>query len=712
MTYAFNPFTNNLDNTPVVQETLGGKLRRLADRAKQADPWMPSKGYMKAVPPWQPATAYIQGNTVVNGGNLYVCVTGGTSGNSGGPTITTGLAQSSEGSCTWTYSGTNMVTTDPSLTQTNWAASTAYSLAAQVINNGLVYGCVATIAYVFTVTGVTTTPTNAAVYTNNGQTFYFQTSNITAGSGTLTFSGTGAPLAVGTLTKSSGTGDATITFASVVTATTSASSGGPTGTTNVVVDSGIVWTYMGKYTANPYANAFPTFTYTTSKPGSLLNVYDPTVGVGLSAQRVFIVAGGSSYAVNDTLTMTGGTFSQAVVLKVTSVSSGAITGVTIQTAGTYTVLPPSPVSQGSTSGSGSGATFVFNWPAPVWCKYRGVYNAGPSGVSSVVSRAYTFQQVNNLTPTGLHFAIEFYTDAPKFYFITSGANNPVLNVIIDGIRYAAAGLNNQTASTAYYLFDFTSVGGSKTRHIKIESIAAWNISQIAVDVNSTVWAPDNQDTVRAICISDSIFAGSGYGPFMPGNSVSLRIGHELGWKDVWDFSQGGTGYSNRGTGPGTTSDKFGFRIPEALTLSPDIWLIAGSVNDKAISGATVTSEVTSLLQAIRNGGSTAPIVIIGLWPINDTGVPTTETAVLAGVTAAADPLGKSYFIPVNNDSVFPWVAGTWNNNPSYGGVTNTNSTNANQYICTDNTHPPDPGTAYFARRIANAIRTNVLPLLK
>jgi len=74
-----------------------------------------------------------------------------------------------------------------------------------------------------------------------------------------------------------------------------------------------------------------------------------------------IAAGGSGYAVDDTITLTGGTFTVAVVLTVTSVSSGAVTGVDITTAGNYTVVPGNPVSQGSTSGSGTGATFNLSF---------------------------------------------------------------------------------------------------------------------------------------------------------------------------------------------------------------------------------------------------------------------------------------------------------------------------------------------------------------
>jgi lysophospholipase L1-like esterase len=88
------------------------------------------------------------------------------------------------------------------------------------------YATVGRTFYAFTVSGVVTSPDiNSTVYTNNSSTFTVQEVDITAGSGTIICertAGTNAPSASGTLTKSSGTGDATIAFSS-----SSAVSGNP-----------------------------------------------------------------------------------------------------------------------------------------------------------------------------------------------------------------------------------------------------------------------------------------------------------------------------------------------------------------------------------------------------------------------------------------------------------------------------------------------------
>lgn len=66
--------------------------------------------------------------------------------------------------------------------------------------------------YKFTASGVTTPPSTDAVYTHNGYNFTVDRMVLSAGAGPITCLGTGAPLASGTLTKASGTGDATIAF--------------------------------------------------------------------------------------------------------------------------------------------------------------------------------------------------------------------------------------------------------------------------------------------------------------------------------------------------------------------------------------------------------------------------------------------------------------------------------------------------------------------
>jgi hypothetical protein len=68
------------------------------------------------------------------------------------------------------------------------------------------------LAYKFTASGISSIPIFGTTYTNNGQTFTVQETNITAGSGTIRCTATGAPSASGTLTRLEGYNDITIYF--------------------------------------------------------------------------------------------------------------------------------------------------------------------------------------------------------------------------------------------------------------------------------------------------------------------------------------------------------------------------------------------------------------------------------------------------------------------------------------------------------------------
>lgn len=614
-------------DAPVIQrESRGTKLRRLARQARAQNAW--DRPYMKAVLPWQPSTAYIIGQVRVNAGNRYVCIIAGTSASSGGPTGTTS-STIADGTASWALVGSNTVTTDPSLTQAAWAASTAYTLGTQVTNGGRVYACVA--------------------------------------------------------------------------AGTSAGSGGPTGTTNAITDGTVTWTYMGQVQVNPFAGEFPTVNYTTSSPAGLANIFNPAnYAGGAAVLSALPVAGGSGYAVNDTITLTGGT-GTACVLRVATVSSGAIRSVTVQTPGSYTVLPGSPTAQGTTSGSGTGATFALRFPQPRHMRVRGCYVKGSFSAAAWGDCA-TFQPAQNAAPVLQFAAQEFFTDGSRFAFRLGQNQKAYVAVIIDGVRYNGAELTLPTGADNWYDFDFSATSGRKVRHVRIEGFT--NLAQIRVDGNSQVWAPDDANTVTCALVTDSMGAGSSYGPFVSGDALNLRLSHELGWVDVWPFATGGTGWINRGPGAGVTTDTYSTRVAQVLQANPDIVIAYGSTNDFGQSG--ISAAVTAFIQALRTGGYTGPIVIVGVWSINNAAVATVEAAVQAGVTGA-DPTGKTWFIPVYNDPALPWLTGSWNNNPAPSGASLSTSSNANLYLGGDGIHPIDAGVEYTARRIANAIREQVLP---
>lgn len=110
--------------------------------------------------------------------------------------------------------------------------------------------------YVFTCSSANATI--GATYTNNGHTFTVL-ATLAAGT-TLLCSGTGAAGASGTLTKATGTGDATITFSAVAS---------PTAATAVLLQAGQVYDwYVNGYFPNPFSADIVNLYF--SNPGATL----------------------------------------------------------------------------------------------------------------------------------------------------------------------------------------------------------------------------------------------------------------------------------------------------------------------------------------------------------------------------------------------------------------------------------------------------------
>jgi hypothetical protein len=98
-----------------------------------------------------------------------------------------------------------------------------------------------------------------------------------------------------------------------------------------------------------------------------------------------IVAGGSGYNVGDVLTVTGGAFSAAATIQVTSIGAlGIITGATVASEGSYTAVPGNPVS--ATGGAGMNANFNLSFTAVtgVTITQVGAYTSTPPNPVSVI----------------------------------------------------------------------------------------------------------------------------------------------------------------------------------------------------------------------------------------------------------------------------------------------------------------------------------------
>ena len=221
----------------------------------------------------------------------------------------------------------------------------------------------------------------------------------------------------------------------------------------------ITGTTTGSYTVVP--------TITISAPTTAGGT-QATGTVGMQGITTTLNSGGSGYAIGDTITLTGGTFSQAVVLTVATLSGSAVATFTTSVAGTYTVLPSNPVAQGSTSGSGSGATFNITAWGVRTTAYT-ITNAGSGYVeqptvtfSSGTATAYAIVGSGTIVK-GLGSSTSFYTPngevlrlndvasaTPSYFQLESGTTSA--NLRIQGGTTSNTSFNLASKGTGSFTF--------------------------------------------------------------------------------------------------------------------------------------------------------------------------------------------------------------------------------------------------------------------
>ena len=104
----------------------------------------------------------------------------------------------------------------------------------------------------------------------------------------------------------------------------------------------------------------------TLYPGQTIQGVGVTLGTiitalgGSAVLSYVITAGGTGYAVGDTITVTGGIYSQQATYTVATVAAGVVTGLTTVSNGVYTVVPGTPANT-TTSGNGTGLTLTLTF---------------------------------------------------------------------------------------------------------------------------------------------------------------------------------------------------------------------------------------------------------------------------------------------------------------------------------------------------------------
>jgi len=219
---------------------------------------------------------------------------------------------------------------------------------------------------------------------------------------------------------------------------------------------------------------FPTVVISASNaPSGGTTAVASAIGA-MKVTNATVVAGGTGYAVNDVLTVVGGTtVTSAATLTVTAVSGNVITAVSSTNFGAYSVLPTSPVSTTSSS-AGIGATFTLGYG--IYSGTVALSNAGsgyveqPSitftGAGTPTIAATGFATVGSIpvintigsalsfnTPSGEQFRInDSNAPAVNYLQITGGASGISPSFAATGTD-AAVGLSFTTKSTGNMQFN-------------------------------------------------------------------------------------------------------------------------------------------------------------------------------------------------------------------------------------------------------------------
>ena len=263
-----------------------------------------------------------------------------------------------------------------------------------------------------------------------------------------------------------------------------------------------------------------TATGSTYTSAPTVAVSAPTTAGGVQATvsaylRIYgetLTSGGTGYTVNDIIKFVGGTGISTASYRVTSVSAGVVTGITLNTAGGYTTVPSNPISV--TGGTGTGATItVTNWAVD---SVFTITNAGSgyveqptvsfsggggsgaaayatvgsfttiksigSGTGAVTNQAFTFQTPNSITSGNPAFIIRDAASFDSWYQMGPSSSQAFLTA--KGNANASAYLGASGSGSVR----FTTNGDGITEQFRVSHTAS-AVNYLQVSGNTAANAP-------------------------------------------------------------------------------------------------------------------------------------------------------------------------------------------------------------------------------
>lgn len=231
--------------------------------------------------------------------------------------------------------------------------------------------------------------------------------------------------------------------------------------------------------------------------------------------------------------------------------------------------------------------------------------------------------------------IDFLFDGVEFEVILKGMPS-LFRVRVDG-EFVSDGAYSPVNDGAirYKKFQFPS---RKLRRITIDA-HGMAFGGIVADPTATV-QPFSHTGPRCIVMGDSITEGAAATGLSASGWVR-SFGESMAWPDTWPSGSGGTGY----LAPGAGRYKFRDRVAaDLIAFNPDVWVIAGGINDYInYTAEEVGAEAALLYSQIKQAlPSSVGIVLSPFWRGGVETMPYTILAVRDAIRSAADSAGLQF----------------------------------------------------------------------
>jgi len=411
-------------------------------------------------------------------------------------------------------------------------------------------------------------------------------------------------------------------------------------------------TFNSDTTSGLYLSATGIPGFVAHSLGMLLNT------MNYVATSATVSAGGSGYAVGDTITATGGTAVVQPVFQVATLSGSAVATVTVAFPGSYSAKPSNPVAQGSTSGSGTGCTLTVTYNDPTSSDYRAIFTdqaaaviwpklGASSFMSTLMSKATAYDVLKVLAQAGTGITFDSTTSpatisAPSVPY-QGGFKNLSIKVATNTTVAVAADAVIVSNGSGLYL----NVAPASTINLGTNGgVNALDTGTIAIDTWYFIWVVAKSDGTTACLASTSSTA-----PTMPsGYTYKARIGAvktihgSATLYGTWQLGRRaqyvvGLAQTSAGVSIGTSSGT----SQTAIT-----------VNGGNVQQSFVPSTASEIFATIENNNTSG---FSGLSPNSSYGVPGSSTPpVILGVpSVSTGGLASGSFI-LESASVYAYAA--------------------------------------------------------